>query len=107
MSQSLANQLMVLATSLSAIASDPDCQEQARASELADQCRSYAIKKALKDLKEGEQGYATITASLNAATAAADQANQALTDVAHKLAAVAAALNLAAQLIAVIGGVLG
>jgi hypothetical protein len=107
MSQSLADQLLELAALLSEFASMPECKDQKLAEELASKCRSAAIKQALKDLKDGEKGYAEITAALGAATAAANQANQELSGVAQKIAAIATALDLAARFITAVVGVLG
>ncbi|MDO9630509.1 MAG: hypothetical protein Q7I92_01235 [Humidesulfovibrio sp.] len=78
-----------------------------RAFDLSQDCRYLAMKAALRALKDSEDAYITITNSLKAATAAANKANQDLSEDARKIAAVADALNLATRLIQVIVGVLG
>ncbi|PKN06756.1 MAG: hypothetical protein CVU73_15290 [Deltaproteobacteria bacterium HGW-Deltaproteobacteria-8] len=107
MPESLSKQLLNLADVLTEIACESTGATSARAFDLSQDCRYYATKAALLALKKSEPGYKEIQDALNKAAEKAEEANQKLSDVARKIAAVADALNLATRLIQVIVGVLG
>lgn len=106
MPKSLADQLLDLAMELTKVACATTGEMSSRAFDLSQDCRYLAMKSALRALKDSEDAYVTITNSLNAATAAANKANQDLSEDARKIAAVGDALDLAARLIKVVVGVL-